>query len=53
MMFSGARYFQKQSIGKKITISDGLVPSSLLAGGIWEIMGNLGVPPRAQKIMDV
>ena len=43
---------EKFFIGKKSTISDGLVQSALLAGGIWKIMGNLGVPPRAQKVTD-
>ena len=44
---------KKFFIGKKSTISDGLVQSALLAGGIWKIMGNLGVPPRAQKVTDI
>ena len=44
---------KKFFIGKKSTISDGLVQIALLAGGIWKIMGNLGVPPRAQKVTDI
>ena len=44
---------KKFFIGKKSTISDGLVQIALLAGGICKIMGNLGVPPRAQKVTDI
>jgi hypothetical protein len=44
---------KKLFIGKNLTISDGLVQSALLAGGLQKIMGNLGVPPRAQKVTDI
>jgi hypothetical protein len=47
-------FFPKKSFleDEKKVISDGLVKSTLSAGGIWKIMGNLGVPPRAQKVTD-